>query len=64
MGKKILEELTPQLLIHYKPCPKHGREYIRKEGSAVFCYAETPESPISRCFYHAGKNRKRKRREK
>ena len=64
MDKKILKELEPNKLKEYKPCPKHGREYLRKEGIAVYCYAKIPEDIISRCFYHVGKIKKRKRREK
>ena len=64
MEKKILKELTPEKLKQYKPCPKHGKDYLRQEGIAVFCYAEIPDDIISRCFYHVGKNRSRRRRQK
>lgn len=41
----------------YHPCPHHGKEFLVKEGAAVFCYKETPGEMADHCFYHVSRGR-------
>lgn len=33
-------------------CPKHGNEYMIKDGASYYCGAPTPGQLSSKCFYH------------
>ncbi len=55
--KKDFEVLTEQQQLKNNPCPRHGRDYLVSEGSAVFCHAETPGEIIDHCFYHVSRGR-------
>ena len=60
MKKNEVKKVKPEKLKHYKPCPKHGKDYLVQEGVAVFCYAETPGDIIPHCFYHVFKTGRQK----
>ncbi len=55
MRNTKLKKIRPEIAMLFKPCPKHGREHLVKEGASVFCFAKTKMDIIDRCFYHVSK---------
>jgi hypothetical protein len=55
--KTGLAKLPDKEMDKYHSCPRHGKDYLVKEGSAVFCYKETPGEIIDHCFYHVSRGK-------
>jgi hypothetical protein len=37
-------------------CPRHGNEFLKKDGNVTYCAAPTPEDTFDDiCMWHAGK---------